>query len=287
MLAGGGDVPVSSRPELIRDAADPRIADYAHLGDPASLRAHGLFVAEGRLVVERLVAAGRFRVRSLLLTPAAADALADRLPVPRCPVYLAARPVVASLTGFSFHQGCLALAERGADLPVAALTAGRRLLAIEGVGNPDNVGGLFRVAGAFGLDGVLIDAATADPLYRKAVRTSMGAAVRVPFARTSAFVEALAALRTSLTIVALTPRSPAVPLRDYQRTRAVDAGMLLLVGAEGPGLSDEALRVADVRVSIPLAPDVDSLNVVVAAGIAMATLAPTSGSGRGASRAPF
>ncbi len=274
MPGSGGERPVRYATELIPDAADRRVAEYAHLGDPLWLRAHGLFIAEGRLVVERLVAAGRFRIRSLLVTPAASDALADRLPAPPCPVYLAPRPVLESLTGFSFHQGCLALAERGAGLPASALAAGRRLLAIEGVGNPDNVGGLFRVAAAFGLDGVLIDAATGDPLYRKAIRTSMGAAVRLPFARTAAFVEALAALRTSVTIVALTPRSPAVPLREYQRMREVDDGVLLLVGAEGPGLSDEALRVADVRVSIPLAPGVDSLNVVVAAGIAMAALSP-------------
>lgn len=265
---------MSDAVEQIPDPADPRLADYAHLGDSAWLREHGLFVAEGRLVVERLADANRFRVRSLLLTPAAHHALADRMATPPCPVYLASRQIMETLTGFSFHQGCLALAERGPALPLSSLDAGRWILGIEGVGNPDNVGGLFRTADAFGMDGVLLDAGSADPLYRKAIRASMGAVLRLPFVESDAFAEALAALRSTVTLVALTPRSSSLAIEDYRRTRPADRRTMLLVGAEGPGLSAQVLSLADVRISIPLLHGVDSLNVVVAAGIAMAALRP-------------
>ncbi|MEO8523058.1 MAG: rRNA methyltransferase, partial [Acidobacteriota bacterium] len=122
--------------EHISDPADPRLADYAHVGDPGWLRGHGLFVAEGRLVVERLAGAGRFRIRSLLLAPTAHHALMDKIAAIPCPVYLAPRQVMEALTGFSFHQGCLALAERGPALPLSSLEAGRWMLGIEEVGNP-------------------------------------------------------------------------------------------------------------------------------------------------------
>lgn len=260
--------------EQISDPADPRLADYAHIGDPGWLRDRDLFVAEGRLVVERLAGAGRFRIRSMLLTPTTQHALAERMATPPCPVFLASRQIMETITGFSFHQGCLALAERGPALPLSSLDAGRWMLGIEGVGNPDNVGGLFRTADAFGMDGVLLDAGSGDPLYRKAIRASMGAALRLPFVTSDAFADALAALRRTVTLVALTPRSPSLAVEDYRRTRAADGGTLLLVGAEGPGLSAQVLSLADVRVSIPLIHGVDSLNVVVAAGIAMAALRP-------------
>lgn len=260
--------------EPISNSTDPRLADYAHIGDPGWLRGHDLFVAEGRLVVERLAGAGRFRIRSLLLTPTAHHALADRIAALPCPVYLASRQVMETLTGFSFHQGCLALAERGPALPPSSLDAGRWMLGIEGVGNPDNVGGLFRTAAAFGMDGVLLDAGSGDPLYRKAIRASMGAALRLPFVTSDAFAEALAELQRTVTLVALTPRSPSVAIEEYRRTNPAGGGTMLLVGAEGPGLSAQVLSLADVRVSIPLIHGIDSLNVVVAAGIAMATLRP-------------
>lgn len=274
MPGGGDECPVPAAAEPIVDPADPRVAEYAHVGNPGSLGASGLFVAEGRLTVQRLVQAGRYRLRSLLLTTTAHAALRDLSVTPACPVYLASRPVMESLTGFSFHQGCLALAERGPDLPASALEAGRWLLGIEGVGNPDNIGGLFRTADAFGMDGVLLDAVSGDPLYRKAIRTSMGASVRLPFVRSGTFVEALNALRETTTLVALTPRASAVPLHGYQRPRSGRGRIMLLVGAESSGLSEPALAAADVCVSIPLAAGVDSLNVVVAAGIAMSALQP-------------
>ena len=206
--------------ERLEDPADPRAADYAHIGDPAWLRDRGLFVAEGRLVVERLIAAGRFTLRSILLTSPAFEAMAGPLAAVRCPVYLVSRQVMETLTGFDFHRGCLALAEREPTLdPLSAVKLQRRLLALEGVGNPDNVGGLFRVAEAFGVEAVLLDPASGDPLYRKAIRTSMGAVLRLPYIRLESWPADLERMRNDgLKIVALTPRQSATPLNGYARS---------------------------------------------------------------------
>jgi tRNA G18 (ribose-2'-O)-methylase SpoU len=260
--------------ERLEDPADPRAADYAHIGDPAWLRDRGLFVAEGRLVVERLIAAGRFTLRSILLTSPAFEAMAGPLAAVRCPVYLVSRQVLETLTGFDFHRGCLALAEREPTLdPLSAVKLQRRLLALEGVGNPDNVGGLFRVAEAFGVEAVLLDPASGDPLYRKAIRTSMGAVLRLPYIRLESWPADLERMRNDgFKIVALTPRQSATPLNGYARSTRQGDRLIVIVGAEGPGLSEPVLRFADALVRIPVAEGVDSLNVVVAAGIALAAL---------------
>jgi tRNA G18 (ribose-2'-O)-methylase SpoU len=260
--------------ERLEDPADPRTADYAHIGDPAWLRDRGLFVAEGRLVVERLIAAGRFTLRSILLTSPAFEAMAGPLAAVRCPVYLVSREVMETLTGFDFHRGCLALAEREPTVgPLPAVKLQRRLLALEGVGNPDNVGGLFRVAEAFGAEAVLLDPASGDPLYRKAIRTSMGAVLRLPCIRLESWPADLERMRgDGFKLVALTPSQSAVPLNEYSRSIRQGDRLIVIVGAEGPGLSDPVLRLADAAVRIPLAEGIDSLNVVVAAGIALAAL---------------
>jgi tRNA G18 (ribose-2'-O)-methylase SpoU len=260
--------------ERLEDPADPRAADYAHIGDAAWLRDRGLFVAEGRLVVERLVAAGRFTLRSILLTSSAFDAMAGPLAAAQCPVYLVSRQVMKTLTGFDFHRGCLALAQREpmvGSLP--SVKHQRRLLGMEGVGNPDNVGGLFRVAEAFGAEAVLLDPASGDPLYRKAIRTSMGAVLRLPYIRLAAWPADLERTRgDGFKIVALTPKHSAATLDEYSRSIRQGDRLIVMVGAEGPGLSESVLRVADALVRIPVAQGVDSLNVVVAAGIALAAL---------------
>jgi tRNA G18 (ribose-2'-O)-methylase SpoU len=186
-------------------------------------------------------------------------------------VYVAEPIVLEQITGIRFHRGCLALAHREAVVPPAAFEQACVLLALEGVGNPDNVGGLFRVAAAFGVDGLLLDPATGDPFYRKAVRTSMGAVLTMPFARVSPWPAALDAYKArGFRVVALTPRTDARPLADVAREPR--RRLIVLVGSEGPGLTDAALRAADVLVRIPTTADVDSLNVTVAAGIALAQL---------------
>jgi len=255
--------------ERIDRADDPRAGDYAHVADPGWLRDRGLFVAEGRLVVQRLLAAGRFRIRSLFVTPAALAAL---VPGDDLHVLVAEQPVLNAITGFNFHRGCLALAERPPDAALESVASATRLLALEGVANPDNVGGLFRVAAAFGVDGILLDPASGDPLYRKAIRTSMAAALTVPFVRLADWPAGLRSLkRAGFTVVALTPHSEARPLAEFAGgCRA--ARLVVLVGAEGAGLSDAAMGVADARVKIPIAAHVDSLNVTVAAGIALSHL---------------
>jgi tRNA G18 (ribose-2'-O)-methylase SpoU len=178
--------------------------------------------------------------------------------------------VVNGVTGFDFHRGCLALARRPAVYPAIEAFAGeRRLLALEGVGNPDNVGGLFRVALALDAGGVLLDEDSGDPLYRKAIRTSMAASLRVPFTRVTGWPSALDALRRrGHLLVALTPTDGAVPIEKVPRDRP----LVLLLGAEGEGLRGSTQAFADVRARIPVSGLADSLNVVVAAGIALHAL---------------
>jgi tRNA G18 (ribose-2'-O)-methylase SpoU len=147
------------------------------------------------------------------------------------------------------------------------------LLGIENVGNPDNIGGLFRTAAAFGIEGVLLNATSGDPLYRKALRTSMGASLRVPFARVDAWHASLEQLRQrGFRIVALTPAAGSLELRDFAASAGADDRLIVLVGAEGAGLDASTLALADVSVRIAIDTAVDSLNVVVAAGIALHAL---------------
>ena len=253
--------------EPIDSIDDPRLADYRHVAEPAWLREQGVFVAEGRLVVQRLLERDSFRIKSILLTPAAYAALGPATEA--AAIYVVSQAVVNAITGINFHRGCLAIVHRPVELTLADLIPGRRLLALEGVGNPDNMGGLFRVAAAFAVHGVLLGPACADPLYRKAIRTSMGATLSVPFATDAGWPAALETCRAAgYRILALTPRPGATPIRSI--AVSPDDRLLLLAGAEGGGLTDAALQCADVQVRIPIAPSVDSLNVTVAAGIALA-----------------
>jgi tRNA G18 (ribose-2'-O)-methylase SpoU len=245
------------------------LADFRALNDPESRRAverrGGFFVAEGMLAVEALVASP-FRVRTVL----ADERWADRVRAvvgDRAPVVVRPAGEVAAIAGFAFHRGVLASADRGTPADPAALVAGARLVAVtEGLGDHENVGALFRNAAAFGVDAVLVDPTTADPLYRRSVRVSLGHVLRVPFARLSALPEGLAVVRAAgLEVVALTPAADAVPLADLPRDGRPRA---LVVGAEGPGLTAATLAAADRRARIPLAAGVDSLNVATAAAIA-------------------
>jgi len=254
----------------IDSADDPRLDPYRHVADPAWIGARHLFVAEGRLVVERLLALGRFDVHSILVNRAAHAALGEAISRAVAPVLVCGdASLMATITGFNFHRGCLALVTRPPSLGPADLFPCRRLLALEGVGNPDNVGGLFRTAAALGVDGVLLDPRSGDPFYRKAIRTSMGAALRIPFARAEAWRATLAAFRErSFKVIALTPSAGAVDLAQVPPFGPDDRA-IVMVGAEGPGLDPTSLEEADLRVRIPIDDAVDALNVVVAAGIAL------------------
>jgi len=259
--------------EIVDRLDDPRIAAYAHVGDVEWLQAHRLFVAEGRLVVRRLIEERRFAIHSVLLTPAAYDALADAVASAGAPVYICGQQALNAITGFNFHRGCLALAERGQDeRSVDALLGACLLVGLEGVGNPDNVGGIFRSALALGAGGVVLDRSSGDPLYRKAIRTSMGAALRLPYARIADWIPELDRVRAAgFTTVALTPAPGAVDIKAYAASRR-PGPVLLLAGHEGHGLTATALAASDVRCRIPVDPQSDSLNVAVAVAVALALL---------------
>jgi tRNA G18 (ribose-2'-O)-methylase SpoU len=254
---------------------DPRVAEFRDVADPDRLRQRGLFVAEGRLVVERLIHDGRFSVRSLLLNGSAWRALAPAISAldESVTTFVCETQDFEGLTGYNIHRGCLALASRPAPFPLEDLLASARsLLVLEAVGNADNIGGLFRNAAAFGVDGVVLSHGCADPLYRKSIRTSMAATLRVPFSAVTtadAWRAALTQLRAcGFQILALTPNEPAQNLDDWTRSPRREP-IALLLGAEGAGLSREAEDAADVRIRIDIRRDVDSINVAVAAGIAL------------------
>lgn len=254
---------------------DPRVAEYRDLADHDRLRARGLFVAEGRTVCERLIGDGRFLVRSLLLNAAAWRALEAQCAGLNADVtaFVCETHDFEGLTGYNFHRGCLALASRPPVVPLDDLVAhARSLVVLEDVANVDNIGSVFRNAAAFGVDGVVLSAGCGDPLYRKAIRTSMAATLRVPFATAAGgdgWHAALVRLRDEgFQIVALTLRERVLDLETFASSHRADR-FALLVGTEGAGLSAAAEAAADVHVHIPIHEDVDSLNVSVATGIAL------------------
>jgi tRNA G18 (ribose-2'-O)-methylase SpoU len=255
---------------------DPRVSAYRAVQDPALVRQRGLFVAEGRLVVERLIGEGRYAIQSILLSEAAFRALEPPLSAlhPDVPIYVCEAGDFRGITGYEVHRGCLALAARPASSSLDAVLQRAPLVVV--------LDGVFRNAAAFGADAVLLDHASCDPLYRKAIRTSMAATLRVPFARLTEHAGdwpgALGQLRErGFTLVALTPHEPSRDLDEFAASEP-PARIALLLGGEGAGLSAAAEAIADYRVRIPIRPEVDSLNLAVAAGIVLhrlrAILAP-------------
>lgn len=255
--------------EEITDPDDERIADYRALTD-LELRTrweppNGLFIAEGELVLRRALAAG-YPPRSVLVDSKRLRQVPD-LPA-GVPVYAGDQRVLNAITGFHVHRGILASFHRK-PLPSAeqVLAGSRRLVLLEDVNNHTNVGAVFRGAAALGFDGVLLSPTCADPLYRRSVRVSMGQVFAVPYARLSPWPQALDEVRAAgFTVLALTPAADALPIQrlsDRQRARPA-----LLLGAEGPGLTRQALDHSDARVVIPMRAGVDSLNVAAAAAVA-------------------
>lgn len=282
--------------ERIVDATDARLAGYRGISDAKLLRERNLFVAEGRLVVERVLRDRRYCVDSLLLNPAAFEALRPVLvssspesastfetrdtPVP---VYVADTSLFEPLTGYNIHRGCLALVRRPPAANWQDLAAKARLIVVlEGVTDADNVGSVFRNAAAFGADAVLLSPGTCDPLYRKAVRTSMGAALSVPFARIEPWPEAISTLKSlGCTVVALSPREPSITLDEFAHAHRENR-CAVVIGTEGRGLSTDVETIADALVRIPTCDSVDSLNLSVATGIALYVLTPVPQRGAGA-----
>ena len=271
----------------VHDLADPRLAPYATLRDAELLHRQspsnpvigsaGAFMAEGELVVRHLIDSP-FGVESVLTTPnrlrTIQDAL-ERLP-PETPVYLADQPLMNSIVGFNIHRGLLAVGLRGREPTAAELIARARvLLVLEDLVNHDNIGAMFRNAAALvgPSAGILLSPRCADPLYRKAIRVSMGHALRVPFALLPDWPAGLADVKAAgYRVIALSPEPGAADLHDLEARLRADAHpprLALLLGTEGAGLTPAALAAADERIRIPMARGVDSLNVAVAAAIAL------------------
>jgi tRNA G18 (ribose-2'-O)-methylase SpoU len=261
-------------PIPVDSAADPRLDVFRYAKDAALRSERGLFLVEGRRNVEVLAKQDRFTPHSVLVTPAAFDAMHatwDALPA-SVPVHVARRTLVNEVVGFDLHRGCLAAAWRRDEDGLEALAdAGRLVIAAEDLTDVDNVGSLFRNALALGAGGLLLSPRCCDPLYRKAVRVSMGAVLRLPYARAKQWPQALQDLRAAgYALVALDPDARGEALDAF--ARRAPGRIALLVGAEGEGLSRSARELADARVRIPMSGGVDSLNVATAAAIAIARL---------------
>ncbi len=258
----------------VADASDPRLADYVRLTDVHLRRsleaAQGLFIAEGDKVIRRAVAAG-FPVRSFLVAADKLDTIEAVAAASDAPLYVLPAQAAEQLTGFRVHRGALASMQR---LPLPAVhdvvAAARRIVVLEDIVDHANVGAVFRCVAALGFDAVVLAPRCADPLYRRAVKVSMGAVLAVPYARLADWHGGLAELGAAgFRLLALTPDPAAIPIGDIE-----PAGKLaLLVGGEGHGLSDRWLAAADEAVRIPMRRGIDSLNVAAAAAIACYLLA--------------
>lgn len=258
---------------------DPRIAPYLDIRDRDLVRRDGMFVAEGRVVLGMLLASRLCRPLSVLVAEPRLDSLHALLaPLDDdVPVYVAPQPVLDAIAGFAVHRGILAIGQRVAAPTAAELLApidsdAATVVLLSAIANHDNIGGIFRNAAAFGISAILLDADCCDPLYRKAIRVSVGAALLVPFARLLRSEDPIALLEShGFAPLALSPAG------TNTLAELVPGGRRALVfGAEGPGLADTLLdRVATVR--IPMAPGFDSLNVATTSGIVLHHLAGARG----------
>jgi len=265
----------------VADPADSRLDDFRDLNSvdrrPDLPTGKGLVIAEGVLVVQRMLAS-RFRPRALLGTDRRLGELADDLTGVDAPYYRVGAGVMAGVVGFHLNRGVLASASRPPELTVAQVLDGAHtVVVLEGVNDHENLGSIFRNAAGLGVDAVVFGMGCADPLYRRAVRVSMGHALLVPYAWAEAWPHDLQILRDNgFRLLAMTPDASAHTLAEAM-AQAADDKAAILVGAEGPGLTERALRASDIRVRIPMSRGTDSLNVATAAALAFyerARLAP-------------
>ena len=264
----------------IEDPNDPRLNDYVALTDVELRRRRepeeGLFIAEGEKVIRRARAAG-YRMRSMLLSAKWIDVMRDVIDEVPAPVYAVAPELAEQVTGYHVHRGALASMQRkplrsAEDL----LTGARRVAVLEGIVDHANMGAVYRSAAALGMDAILLSPDCADPLYRRAVKVSMGTVFSVPYATLDPWPRALETLRDAgFSLLALTPHPDAVPLPEVQPKLLERCAVLL--GSEGNGLSTEALRAADAWARIPMSHDIDSLNIAAAAAVSFYALAQQQG----------
>ena len=257
-------------PIAIDDPTDPRLAPYAAIRERDLVGRHGRFIVEGEVTLGVMLSErSRFRTESILLSPERWPAIASKTrDMPDAPpIYLASKPAMSAVSGFPIHRGVLAVGLRGpepdADTLVPPCLQAASIVALVGLTNHDNVGGLFRSAAAFGADAVLLDHATCDPLYRKAIRVSAGGALTVPFAPLAANDLPDFAERHALVPLALTPGADAT-MRDVRLPRRA----LIMLGTEGRGLP-EALLTRAQGLRIDMVAGIDSLNVAVAGSIVL------------------
>lgn len=267
----GSTLPPEVDPVFVTDPSDPRLVAFTAMTDEALRRRReapggdlaGLFICEGRLVTERALRAGL--TPESLLVP---DDLLDGLPelTPGTTVFAASPDVVESITGYRIHRGFLAAFRRPPPQAAPELMArARRLLVTENVTNPTNLGVMIRSAAALGMDAILLDSTSCDPLYRRVVRVSMGAVFSLSHARLGTLAAGLTELRRAgFSLVALDTDPETTPISRLEVTDR----MALVLGAEGPGLSTATLDAVDQVVHIPMRPGIDSLNVAAAAAVA-------------------
>ncbi|MEL6413841.1 MAG: RNA methyltransferase [Pseudomonadota bacterium] len=253
----------------ITERGDPRVAPFVSVRErDLTGGADGRFIVEGKVPLSILLTQSRFAVESLFLCESRLAPLSDilkNLP-PNVPVYTAPQAMMDEIAGFPIHRGILACAKKGDALPLDGFLDAKRLLILNEISNHDNVGAAFRNAAAFGADGVLLDASSCDPLYRKAIRVSSGASLWLPYHHAGTGLQQVDALkRAGFEIWAMTPRLNAAPLQ----TLSPPEKLAILLGAEGPGLP-EALIKAAKPVQIPMRAGFDSVNVATAGAIALA-----------------
>lgn len=265
----------------ILDPADSRVEDFRDLNSvdrrPDLPTGKGLVIAEGVLVVQRMLAS-RFRPHAFLGTQRRLLELADELADAGAPYYRAPAEVMAEVVGFHLNRGVLGAARRAPELTVSEVIRGARTIAVvEGVNDHENLGSVFRNAAGLGVDGVIFGTGCADPLYRRAVRVSMGHALLVPFAKAPRWPANLNELRDNgFRLLAMTP-NPAAPTLAEAMDGLAEEKVAILVGAEGPGLTETTMRASDTRVCIPMARGTDSLNVATAAALAFYERARSAG----------
>ena len=247
----------------VTDPADPRLADFVGLRDSQLRRGADRFIAEGLKIIERSFEAG-CRPRSLLLQPRWVAGLEAVLAgCPEVPVYVGSEAMIEQVSGFHVHRGALGSFDRPDEAAWETVLAGRRVIACEETVDHANTGAVARLALGLGWDALLVSPGGADPLYRRAIKASMGATLELPWRRMTSTADLSRLKDAGFRLVASTLSPTAVDLADYRPGEKV----ALLLGTEGAGLSDDWLAMADDHVTIPMAAGVDSLNVATAAAI--------------------
>ena len=268
----------------ITDAEDPRLADYVRLRETSLRRRleteHGLFIAEGEKVIRRAIDAG-FRPRSFLLAERWLGGLRVLDRWPEVPVFVVTEQLAELVTGFHVHRGALASMYREQRHRLTDILGMRRLVALEDIVDHTNVGAILRNAAGLGWDGALLSPRTADPLYRRSIKVSMGAVFSLPWARLETWRDAPEQLAAAgFMTVALSPAPEALELSTLAATTASETKIAVMLGTEGAGLSQRWSEGASVRARIPMFAGIDSLNVAAATAIACYALSPRGVTGQ-------